>query len=181
MAEIVGKLVRISGPMIAAEGTTGVGMGEMVRVGKLGLLGEVIRIDGDVAYAQVYEDTAGMYLGEPVHALGAPLSIELGPGLLGQTYDGIQRPLIDLQRQAGDFISRGLTSDPLDYKKKWAWTPVAQVGQDVIGGDMLGWVPETAHLKHHVMVPPNVKGKIKEIKPAGEYNVKEVIARLDNG
>ncbi len=181
MAEIVGKLVRISGPMIAAEGTTGVGMGEMVRVGKLGLLGEVIRIDGDVAYAQVYEDTAGMYLGEPVHALGAPLSIELGPGLLGQTYDGIQRPLIDLQRQAGDFISRGLTSDPLDYKKKWAWTPVAQVGQDVAGGDMLGWVPETQHLKHHVMVPPRISGKIKEIKPAGEYTVKEVIARLDNG
>jgi V/A-type H+-transporting ATPase subunit A len=181
MAEIVGKLVRISGPMIAAEGTTGVGMGEMVRVGKLGLLGEVIRIDGDVAYAQVYEDTAGMYLGEPVRALGAPLSIELGPGLLGQTYDGIQRPLIDLQRQAGDFISRGLTSDPLDYKKKWAWTPVAQVGQDVTGGDMLGWVPETQHLKHHIMVPPRISGKIKEIKPAGEYAVRDVIARLDNG
>ncbi len=181
MAEIVGKLVRISGPMIAAEDMTGVGMGEMVRVGKLGLLGEVIRIDGDIAYAQVYEDTAGMYLGEPVRALGAPLSIELGPGLLGQIYDGIQRPLIDLQRQAGDFIARGLTSDPLDYKKTWAWTPVAQVGQDVTGGDMLGWVPETAHLKHHVMVPPRISGKIKEIKPAGEYTVKEVIARLDNG
>jgi len=167
--------------MIAAEGTTGVGMGEMVRVGKLGLLGEVIRIDGDVAYAQVYEDTAGMYLGEPVKALGAPLSIELGPGLLGQTYDGIQRPLIDLQRQAGDFISRGLTSDPLDYKKKWAWTPTAQAGQQVKGGDILGSVPETQHLKHFIMVPPNISGKIVDIKPAGEYTVKEVVAKLDNG
>jgi V/A-type H+-transporting ATPase subunit A len=167
--------------MIAASGMTGVSMGEMVRVGKLGLLGEVIRIDGDVAYAQVYEDTAGMFLNEPVTALGAPLSIELGPGLLGQTYDGIQRPLIDLQRQAGDFISRGLTSDPLDYKKNWAWTPLAKVGQEVTGGDFLGSVPETEHLKHYVMVPPRVSGKIKEIAGAGEYNVKHVVARLDNG
>ncbi len=181
MAAITGKLVRVSGPMIAASGMTGVSMGEMVRVGKLGLLGEVIRIDGDVAFAQVYEDTAGMYLNEPVSALGAPLSIELGPGLLGQTYDGIQRPLIDLQKQAGDFIARGLTSDPLDYKKTWSWTPLAKVGQEVSGGDFLGSVPETEHLKHYVMVPPRVRGKIKEIAGPGEYNVKHVIARLDNG
>ena len=167
--------------MIAASGMTGVSMGEMVRVGKLGLLGEVIRIDGDVAYAQVYEDTAGMFLNEPVTSLGAPLSIELGPGLLSQTYDGIQRPLIDLQKQAGDFISRGLTSDPLDYKKKWAWTPLAKVGQKVSGGDFLGSVPETEHLKHYVMVPPRVSGTIKEIAPAGEYNVKHAVAKLDNG
>jgi V/A-type H+-transporting ATPase subunit A len=181
MAEITGQLVRISGPMIAASGMTGVSMGEMVRVGKLGLLGEVIRIDGDVAYAQVYEDTGGMYLNEPVQALGAPLSIELGPGLLGQTYDGIQRPLIDLQKQAGDFISRGLTSDPLDYEKMWSWTPTAQVGQQVTGGDFLGSVPETEHLKHYVMVPPGVSGTIQEIAPAGEYNIRHIVAKLDNG
>lgn len=181
MAGITGKLTRISGPMIAADGMLGVTMGEMVRVGKLGLLGEVIRIDGETAYAQVYEDTGGMYLGEPVEALGAPLSIELGPGLLSQTYDGIQRPLIDLQEQAGDFISRGLTSDPLDYEKKWSWTPEAQVGQEVSGGDFLGTVPETEFLKHYVMVPPRVKGRIAEIAPAGDYNIKHVIAKLEDG
>ena len=181
MAQIVGKLTRISGPMIAADGMLGVSMGEIVRVGKLGLMGEVIRIDGDTAYAQVYEDTSGMFLGEPVEALGAPLSIELGPGLLSQTYDGIQRPLIDLQDQAGDFISRGLTSDPLDYEKKWAWTPDAAVGQEVTGGDILGHVPETEFLNHYVMVPPNVSGKVAEVKGAGDYNVKEVVAKLDDG
>jgi len=181
MAEITGKLVRISGPMIAADGMLGVTMGEMVRVGKLGLLGEVIRIDGEVAYAQVYEDTGGMYLGEPVEALGAPLSIELGPGLLSQTYDGIQRPLIDLQTQAGDFIARGLTSDPLDYNKKWSWTPAVSVGQPVTGGDILGSVPETEHLNHYIMVPPGMSGTIAEIKPSGDYAVKEVIAKLDDG
>lgn len=181
MAGITGKLTRISGPMIAADGMLGVTMGEMVRVGKLGLLGEVIRIDGETAYAQVYEDTGGMYLGEPVEALGAPLSIELGPGLLSQTYDGIQRPLIDLQKQAGDFISRGLTSDPLDYEKKWSWTPEVQVGQEVSGGDFLGTVPETEFLKHYVMVPPRMTGRIAEIAGPGDYNIKHVVAKLEDG
>ncbi len=181
MAGITGKLVRISGPMVAADGMTGVSMGEIVRVGKLGLMGEVIRIDGDVAYAQVYEDTSGMYLGEPVEALGAPLSIELGPGLLGQTYDGIQRPLIDLQKSSGDFIGRGLTADPLDYKKKWSFTPAASVGDEVSGGDLLGKVPETEHLDHSILLPPRMSGKIKSIVPAGEYNIQEEIATLEDG
>ncbi|MCH8205219.1 MAG: V-type ATP synthase subunit A, partial [Candidatus Hydrogenedentes bacterium] len=181
MADITGKLVRISGPMIAADGMLGVTMGEMVKVGKLGLMGEVIRIDGETAYAQVYEDTSGMFLGEPVVAQGAPLSIELGPGLLGQTYDGIQRPLIDLQKISGDFIDRGLSADPFDYNKKWAFTPIATVGQDVIGGDYLGCVPETEHLDHNIMVPPSISGKIKSIAGAGEYTVQETIATLEDG
>jgi V/A-type H+/Na+-transporting ATPase subunit A len=181
MPGITGKLVRISGPMIAADGMLGVTMGEIVKVGKMGLMGEVIRIDGDVIFAQVYEDTGGMYLGEPVVAQGLPLSIDLGPGLLGQTYDGIQRPLIDLQKSSGDFIGRGLTAAPLDTNRKWAFTPKASVGDDVVGGDILGVVPETEHLDHSIMVPPLVSGKIKSVAAAGEYTINDEIATLEDG
>lgn len=181
MPGITGKLVRISGPMIAANDMLGVTMGEIVRVGKLGLMGEVIRIDGDTAYAQVYEDTSGMYLGEPVEAQGLPLSIDLGPGLLGQTYDGIQRPLIDLQKSSGDFIGRGLSAEPLDNEKKWSFTPSVSVGDEVTGGDFLGQVPETEHLNHYIMVPPGKSGKIASIAAAGDYNCREEIATLDDG
>lgn len=180
-ARITGKLIRISGPMIAADGMLGVQMGEILRVGKLGLMGEVIRIDGEVAYAQVYEDTSGMFVGEPVEALGSALSITLGPGLLSQTYDGIQRPLNDLKESSGDFISRGLTADPLDYNRKWSWTPIAKEGDEVSSGDFIGSVPETEHLKHYVMVPPNTSGKLKSVAAAGDYSVSEVIATLDDG
>ena len=181
MPGITGKLVRISGPMIAADDMLGVTMGEIVKVGKMGLMGEVIRIDGDVIFAQVYEDTGGMYLGEPVVAQGLPLSIDLGPGLLGQTYDGIQRPLIDLQKSSGDFIGRGLTAVPLDTNRKWAFTPKASVGDDVVGGDILGMVPETEHLDHSIMVPPLVSGKIKSVAAAGEYTINDEIATLEDG
>jgi len=181
MSGITGKLVRISGPMIAADGMTGISMGEIVLVGNMKLMGEVIRIDGDVAYAQVYEDTSGMYLGEPVEGQGAPLSIELGPGLLSQTYDGIQRPLIDLQKGSGDFIGRGLNADPFDYSKTWSFTPSVSVGDEVSGGDVIGTVPETEHLTHHVMVPPRVSGKIASVVSAGDYNVQQEIAKLEDG
>ena len=157
----VGKLTRISGPMIAADGMLGVAMGEILRVGKLGLMGEVIRIDGETVYAQVFEDTSGMFLGEPVTPLGKPLAVELGPGLLGSTYDGIQRPLITLQQQSGDFIGRGLTADALDRNKKWAFTPVAKVGDKVVSGDVLGTVPETKSILHKVLVPPGKGGTIE--------------------
>lgn len=167
--------------MIAADDMLGVSMGEIVRVGKMGLMGEVIRIDGETAFAQVYEDTSGMYLGEPVVAQGDPLSVELGPGLLTQTYDGIQRPLHLLKESSGDFIGRGLSADPLDYSKKWTFTPKVTVGQEVSGGDVLGTVPETEHLDHFVMVPPLVSGKIKTIIAAGDYTVNEQIAELEDG
>ncbi|MEK7794724.1 MAG: V-type ATP synthase subunit A [Candidatus Hydrogenedentota bacterium] len=178
---ITGRLIRISGPMIGADGMLGVTMGEILSVGKMGLMGEVIRIDGEVCFAQVYEDTSGLYVNEPVQAMGMPLSVELGPGLLTSTYDGIQRPLIDLRKSSGDFVARGLTAAPFDYAKKWSWTPLATVGQEVIGGDYLGKVPETTHLDHFIMVPPRMKGRIKSIKPAGEYNVKQVVAVFEDG
>jgi len=178
---ITGELTLISGPMISASGMLGVGMGEILRVGNMNLMGEVIRIDGDTVFAQVFEDTGGMYLGEPVVSTGLPLSVELGPGLLSSTFDGIQRPLITLQQASGDFIDRGLTAVALDRSKKWKFTPAAKVGDRVVGGDLLGTVPETEHLDHKVMVPPNVSGTIQSIAGAGEYTVEEVIATLEDG
>jgi V/A-type H+-transporting ATPase subunit A len=180
-AKQTGSLVRISGPMIIAEGMLGVSMGEIVWVGEMRLMGEVIRIDGERVYAQVFEDTGGMSLGEPVEATGLPLSVELGPGLLGATYDGIQRPLASLRDQAGDFISRGLTAVALDREKKWAFTPTVNVGDKVNGGDSIGTVPETDAAIHKILVPPGVEGTIKEIVGEGEYTVTDRIAVLDNG
>ena len=176
-----GKLVRIAGPMIEADGMHGVQMGEILRVGKLGLMGEVIRIEGEKVYAQVFEATEGMYLGEEVEATGAPLTVELGPGLLSGTFDGIQRPLKTLQESSGDFIGRGITAVALDRERSWSFTPTAQAGQQVTGGDILGTVPETKAIEHKILVPPGVSGTIAEIKGAGDYTVEEVIAKLEDG
>jgi V/A-type H+-transporting ATPase subunit A len=179
--QTVGKLVRIAGPMIEADGMLGVQMGEILRVGKLGLMGEVIRIEGEKIYAQVFEPTDGMFLGEEVVATGLPLSVELGPGLLSSTFDGIQRPLITLQNSSGDFIGRGLTAVALDRERKWQFTPLANAGQDVTGGDVLGTTPETKVITHSILVPPRVSGKLEWVAPAGEYTVTDPIARLEGG
>ncbi len=178
---VVGALVRIAGPMIEADGMKGVTMGEILRVGKLGLMGEVIRIEGEKVYAQVFESTEGMYLGEEVVATGLPLAVELGPGLLSSTFDGIQRPLISLRESSGDFIGRGITAVALDRTRKWAFTPRVQVGQEVTGGDILGTTPETKVIEHRVLVPPRVSGKIAWVAPAGEYTITETIAKLEDG
>ncbi len=180
-APLQGKLTMISGPMIAASGMPGTAMGEIVRVGRLGLMGEVIRIDGDTIYAQVFEDTQGMYLGEPVDARGIPLAVELGPGLLGNTFDGVQRPLAALQAASGDFIGRGMTADGLDRSRTWPFTPVAAVGDVVQGGDVLGTVPETPTIEHRVLVPPGAQGRIARIAAAGAYRVTDTIAELEDG
>ena len=179
--QIQGKLTRISGPMISAGGMLGVSMGEIVRVGEMGLMGEVIRIDNDTIYAQVYEDTQGMYLGETVTALGTPLVVELGPGLLGGTFDGIQRPLETLRKESGDFIGRGITATALDRDKRWEFTPVVKVGDRVSGGDPLGTVPETKYFTHRVLTPPRAQGTIARIVSKGEYTVTDVIAELEDG
>lgn len=179
--QIQGKLTRISGPMIAANGMLGVSMGEIVRVGEMGLMGEVIRIDHDTIYAQVYEDTQGMYLGEDVTALGTPLVVELGPGLLGGTFDGIQRPLETLRQESGDFIGRGITATALDRNKRWEFTPTVAAGDTVTGGDTLGTVPETKYFTHRVLLPPRMHGRIARIAPKGEYTVTDVIAELEDG
>ena len=179
--QVTGRLVRISGPMIEAEGMLGATMGEIVRVGKMNLMGEVIRIEGDKVYAQVFEDTGGMFLGEEVVGTGQPLTVELGPGLLSSTFDGIQRPLITLKESSGDFISRGLTAVALDRNAKWDFTPTVQAGQQVTSGDILGTVPETKAILHKVLVPPRIGGKIKSVVEAGQYTVEDVIATLEDG
>ncbi len=173
------RISRISGPVVVAENLSA-RMYDLVQVGKEGLMGEVIRIDGNKTTIQVYEDTTGLKPGEPVTNTGMPLSVELGPGLLSQIYDGIQRPLTVLRQSMGDFIRRGASVPGLDHKKKWKFTATAKKGDVVSSGDMLGEVQETKTIKHSILVPPNVSGKIKEIS-SGEFTVVDAIGKLEDG
>ncbi len=175
----IGKLYRISGPVVVAEGLDAK-MYELVKVGNEKLLGEVIQIAGNRVTIQVYEETTGLRPGEPVEGTGASLSVELGPGLLSQIYDGVQRPLPVLAKMSGDFISRGLTASALDENKKWDFVAKIKKGDEVAGGDVVGTVQETKHFEHKILVPPNIKGKIKEIK-SGKFIVRDVIGELEDG
>jgi V/A-type H+-transporting ATPase subunit A len=179
---IVGTLSKITGPVVIADGMTGTKMYDVVRVGEAGLMGEVIRLEGELATIQVYEDTSGLLIGEPVESTGAPLKLELGPGLLSSIYDGIQRPLPVIADDTGsDFIARGTLASALDRTKKWDFSPVAKVGQNVSGGDVIGTTPEGGTVIHRVMVPPDVKGTIATIVEPGSYTIDEVVARLEDG
>lgn len=179
---IVGTLSKITGPVVVADGMTGTKMYDVVRVGNAGLMGEVIRLEGELATIQVYEDTSGLLIGEPVESTEGPLKLELGPGLLTSIYDGIQRPLpVIADDTDSDFIARGTVASALDRTKQWDFTPVATVGQQVSGGDVLGTTPEGGTVLHRVMVPPDVSGTVAEIVPAGLYTIDDVIARLDDG
>jgi V/A-type H+-transporting ATPase subunit A len=155
-------------------------MYDVVHVGHEGLMGEVIRIQGDKATVQVYEDTSGIRPGEPVVNTGMSLSVELGPGLLESIYDGIQRPLMVLQEKMGDFIQRGVTANGLDRERVWEFKPLAKKGDSVKGGDVLGLVQETENIEHKIMVPPAVSGTISEIK-SGSFKVDETICVLASG
>lgn len=174
-----GKIIRVAGPLVVAKGLQNVKMYEMVRVGELKLFGEIIGLDKDIAYIQVYEETQGVGPGEPVHSLGEPLSVELGPGIIGQIYDGIQRPLNKLAEQVGDFLSRGLSLPALDRSIKWDFEALVKPGDEVVGGDVLGVVQETSALQHRILVPPNLRGKILEIK-SGSYTIEEPIGLLQD-
>ncbi|NJE26223.1 ATP synthase subunit A [Thermococcus sp. MV5] len=174
----MGKIVRVTGPLVVADDMKGSRMYEVVRVGELGLIGEIIRLEGDKAVIQVYEETAGIRPGEPVVGTGASLSVELGPGLLTSIYDGIQRPLEILRDQSGDFIGRGLTAPALPRDKKWHFTPTVKVGDKVVEGDIIGTVPETGIIEHKIMIPPRVNGEIVEIAEEGDYTIEEVIAKV---
>lgn len=174
------KIIKISGPAVIADGMSGAKMYDIVRVGKLGLIGEIIRLDGDTAFIQVYEDTSGLFVGEPVETTNEPLVVELGPGLLTGIFDGIQRPLPDIEKQAGFFISRGLVIDKLSREKKWKFEPKVKAGDKVQGGDVLGIVQETKSLVHHILVPPKVSGTVKEVKE-GEFTVTETVVKLKEG
>lgn len=174
-----GEIYRVAGPVVTIRGIKPK-MYDVVQVGHEGLMGEVIRIEGDKATVQVYEDTAGIRPGEPVVNTGMSLSVELGPGLLESIYDGIQRPLMVLQEKMGDFIQRGVTANGLSREKVWEFRPTAKKGDSVKGGDVIGLVQETENIEHKIMVPPTMSGTISEIK-AGKFKVDEIICVLDNG
>ncbi|CAG0982475.1 partial V/A-type H+/Na+-transporting ATPase subunit A, partial [Anaerolineae bacterium] len=174
---MLGKIIRVAGPVVVAQGLIGAQMYEVMRVGVLGLIGEVIRLQGDRATIQVYEDTSGLRVGDPVEATGAPLQVELGPGLLGSIFDGIQRPLPLLREQAGDFIARGISASAIDRAKKWEFTPTVRAGDLVTAGDILGTVAETSRITHRILVPPVTHGVIAEIR-AGAFTIDETIGTI---
>jgi V/A-type H+-transporting ATPase subunit A len=173
-----GKIKSIAGPLVIAKDMKGCEMYEVVRVGQEGLMGETIKLIEDLAYVQVYEDTTGLKPGEEVIRTGAPLSVELGPGIITNFYDGIQRPLLAIKNLAGDYITRGVNVPGLDPKKKWDFTPTAKKGDEVEGGDFLGEVQESKVIKHKIMVPPRMQGKVAEIK-SGSFTVDDVIVVLE--
>ena len=177
---IEGKIQRISGPAVIAAGMMGARMFDIVRVGKESLVGEIIRLDGDTAFVQVYEDTGGLTIGEPVSSTDLPLAVELGPGMLNGIFDGIQRPLDKIYDASGTYIDRGINVNSLSREQKWPFTPTAKVGDEVKGGQVLGTVPEFS-FTHKILVPPNVSGKLKTLADEGEYTIDEVIGTLEDG
>ena len=172
-----GKIIRVAGPLVVASDCLGAKMYDMVKIGELGLIGEVIELREDLAFIQVYEDTTGIGPEEPVFLTEQPLSVELGPGLISSIYDGIQRPLDIIRSTEGDFVPRGVEVPPLDRKIKWEFVPLVKKGQDVKEGDFLGEVQETPLLKHKIMVPVGLSGKIAEVKK-GKFPVEEAIAKI---
>ncbi len=174
---VKGTIVKVSGPLIVASGMADVNMYDVVRVSEKHLIGEVIELRGDKASIQVYEETGGIGPGEPVESTGAPLSVELAPGLIESIYDGIQRPLNKIQELAGDRITRGIRVDSIDHERLWDFQPAAQIGDILKPGDMLGTVQETEAVLHKIMVPPNVEGQLTWIH-SGEANVVQTIAKL---
>ena len=180
MAQVKGEIVKVAGPVVEAVGCEGARMYEVFRVGDEGLIGEVINVEGDRVTIQVYEETAGLQPGEPVRGTGELLSVELGPGLLTQIFDGIQRPLPEVRKEVGDFVERGVMLPALDRKKKWEFTPKVKEGDKVEEGDILGTVPETELIEHRIMVPPGISGEVIEIADEGEYTVEETIAVIED-
>ncbi|MBN1125199.1 MAG: V-type ATP synthase subunit A [Sedimentisphaerales bacterium] len=172
-----GRIIKVAGPVVVAEGMTGARMYDVVRVGSENLIGEIVELHGDKASIQVYEDTVGIGPGEQVVNTGAPLSVELGPGLIESIYDGIQRPLDRLVEQQGDFIKRGADIPGLDREKKWHFVPKIDNGTDVGPGDILGEVQETTLMLHKIMIPPRVSGKLDGLGE-GDYTVDEVIGTV---
>ena len=168
----------INGPVIYLKGNTGFCMSEMVYVGKEKLVGEVISLDKDRTTIQVYEETAGIQPGEVVESTGGPLSVELGPGVMGSIFDGIQRPLELIREESGDFIARGVDAESISKEKKWTFKPVAKVGDKVKGGDVLGEVQETSAVLQKILVPPMIEGELTSIASEGEYTVLEDIAEV---
>jgi V/A-type H+-transporting ATPase subunit A len=175
-----GSVVKISGPTVVARGLEEASLYDVVRVGQESLLGEIIRIRAGLATIQVYEETNGLGLGEPVVASGEPLTVELGPGLLGQVFDGIERPLSVLAQLSGDFIQRGISHAALDREKRWEFEPLVRVGDELREGQILGAVQETGSLIHRILAPPGVAGKVAEVRH-GQVKVTDEVVVLQDG
>ena len=179
MSEENGVIYRISGPVVTAIGIAP-RMYEVVRVGNEGLMGEVIELHGDQSVIQVYEETSGIRPGEPVLRTGQTLSVQLGPGLLTQIYDGIQRPLPKLEETMGVFITRGVDAGGLDLEKKWDFNPKVKAGDEVSAGQVIGIVQETETIEHRVMIPPGKSGVVKSVE-SGSFNITETVCKLEDG
>ncbi|MEM1574555.1 MAG: ATP synthase subunit A [Nitrososphaerota archaeon] len=174
-----GIISRVSGPVVIAKNMSKAQMYELVKVGELELIGEIIRLEGDKATIQVYEETSGIKPGEKVEGTGKPLSVELGPGLIGQIYDGVQRPLPSVASLVGPFIKRGVYAPALNRDRKWHFKPLIKKGEKIIGGDILGIVQETPLVTHKVLLHPEKNGKVVEVVPEGDYTVLDTIAVIE--
>ena len=174
----IGKIKKVAGPLVIAEGMRDANMFDVVRVSEQRLIGEIIEIHGDQASVQVYEETSGLGPGEPVESTGVPMSVELGPGLISNIYDGIQRPLEEIRAKIGNSLARGVEVPSLDRDKKWTFTPTAKVGDEVSAGDVLGTVQETQVVLHKIMVPNGVIGTVKSIS-AGDFTVTDTVAVIE--
>jgi V/A-type H+-transporting ATPase subunit A len=179
-ANVQGTIRKVSGPLVVADGMREARMFDVVLVSDKKLIGEIIEVKGDLASIQVYEETGGLGPDEPVVSLGEPLSVELGPGLIESIYDGIQRPLDAIRDQVGDRITRGIHVPGLNREKKWDFVATAKVGDEVVGGDILGTVNETKLVEHRILVPPGVSGKITKLA-SGSFTVEDTIGELDTG
>ncbi|HRT82816.1 MAG TPA: V-type ATP synthase subunit A, partial [Oscillospiraceae bacterium] len=172
-----GKIIKISGPLVIASGMRDSNMFDVVRVSDSRLIGEIIEMHGDQASIQVYEETSGLGTGEPVVSTGVPLSVELGPGLIGSIFDGIQRPLDVIRDRVGNNLPRGIEVPALDRDKLWTFVATAKVGDELVGGDVLGTVEESEIVTQKIMVPPNFSGKVKSIKD-GEFKITDTVCVL---
>ncbi|MEW6568954.1 MAG: V-type ATP synthase subunit A [Chloroflexota bacterium] len=177
-AGLVGEVARVAGPVVTAIGLDGIRLHDVVLVGEIGLVGEVIRLSGPSTVVQVYEDTSGIRVGEVVRSTGMPLVVQLGPGLLGRVYDGLQRPLPDLAGMTGNFIRRGVSASPLPKDHRWAFSPHVCEGDAVGPGDALGTVVESKTIEHRIMVPPSLQGRVVEIRE-GDFRIDERVAVLE--
>ena len=175
-----GRIIKVSGPLVVAEGLAEANMYDVVRVGSQRLIGEVIEMRGDQASIQVYEETAGLGPGAAVETTGNPLAVELGPGMMTMIYDGIQRPLERLRELSGNTIARGIDVPSIDREKLWEFKPTVQVGDHIMAGDIIGTVQETEVVLHKIMAPKDTDGIVTEIKE-GMFRVEDVVCTLDDG
>ena len=174
-----GRVNRIAGPVVGATGFQEIRLHDMVLVGEEKLVGEVIRLNADQVTIQVYEDTSGLRMGEPIFNTGEPLVASLGPGLMSQIFDGLQRPLTTLAKKEGGFLGRGISESPLSMDKVWDFTPVVKEGDLVSAGMILGTIPETQSIEHRVMLPKGMSGRIVEIR-SGSLTLKDHVALIEN-